>query len=179
MNKVIIVNLNGIAYQLEEPGYNRLRRYMDRAEARLGGNPDRAEILRDMEQAIGEKFAARLGAHKTVISSEEVDTVLKEVGMVDPGESGAESESSRSEDFKPGRKRLYRIMEGQKIAGVCTGLAAYADVNVSLVRWIFALLAIGTSGVFGLVYIAMIFLVPFAYTPEQRAEAHGSAVHID
>ena len=54
MQKVVNISLNGIAYQLEEPGYNELRTYLERAEARLADSPDRAEVMTDLEQAIGD-----------------------------------------------------------------------------------------------------------------------------
>ena len=48
MQKVVSINLNGNAYQLEEAGYEALRAYLERAEARLQESPDRAEIMADM-----------------------------------------------------------------------------------------------------------------------------------
>jgi hypothetical protein len=45
MNTVIIINLNGNAFHLEEPGYHSLRDYLERAQAQLRDNPDRAEIM--------------------------------------------------------------------------------------------------------------------------------------
>ena len=76
MQKVVNISLNGIAYQLEEPGYNQLRDYLERAEARLKDSPDRTEVMNDLEQAIGEKCARLLGPHKTVVSSSEVDRII-------------------------------------------------------------------------------------------------------
>ena len=35
MQKVVSISLNGVAYQLEEPGYDDLRVYLERAEARI------------------------------------------------------------------------------------------------------------------------------------------------
>src|SRR2546421_1014962 len=55
MHKVIVINLNGRAYQVDEVGYDALRAYLDRAEVQLRTNPDLAEIMTDLEQAIGEK----------------------------------------------------------------------------------------------------------------------------
>ena len=49
MQKVISINLNGIAYQLEEGGYTVLQDYLSRAERELKDNPDRVEIMRDLE----------------------------------------------------------------------------------------------------------------------------------
>jgi len=63
MNKVITINLDGTAYQLEEGGYDALRSYLESASARLQGNPDRDEILSDIERAMAEKFRALLGSH--------------------------------------------------------------------------------------------------------------------
>ncbi len=42
MQKVITINLNGNAYQLDETGYDALRAYLDHADAQLGANPDKA-----------------------------------------------------------------------------------------------------------------------------------------
>ena len=72
MQKVVSISLNGIAYQLEEPGYNQLRTYLERAESRLKDSPDRTEVMNDLEQAIGEKCARCLSPHKTVVNEAEI-----------------------------------------------------------------------------------------------------------
>ncbi len=36
-------------------------------------------------------------------------------------------------------KKLYRVREGKKIAGVCGGLAKYFDVSPTVVRWLFCI----------------------------------------
>ena len=48
MQKVVNISLNGNSYQLEEPGYEQLRSYLERAEARLTGSPDRTEVMNDL-----------------------------------------------------------------------------------------------------------------------------------
>src|SRR3989337_4394319 len=55
MQKVISINLNGNAYQLDESGYDRLRDYLADAERQLKENPDRVEIMADSRQAIAGK----------------------------------------------------------------------------------------------------------------------------
>jgi len=42
-------------------------------------------------------------------------------------------------------KRFYRIRADKKIAGVCTGLAAYSGLDVTLVRVLFIVLAFGAG----------------------------------
>lgn len=50
------------------------------------------------------------------------------------------------------RKRLVRLREGRKIAGVCAGFAEYFDLDVTLVRIVWLLCALfGLSGIIGYV----------------------------
>jgi phage shock protein PspC (stress-responsive transcriptional regulator) len=183
MRKVTTINLNNNAYQIDEDGYDTLRAYLDNAERALANNPDRAEILADLEQAIADKCRLALGPYKTVVSGAEIDRILKEMGPVEGGDakagaapagdaftgSGAAAGSTSSPGFG---RRLYRIREGQMLAGVCTGLGAYFGIDVVLVRLAFVLLTFAT-GFPLLVYIVMIFIVPRAETAAQMAAAHG------
>jgi phage shock protein PspC (stress-responsive transcriptional regulator) len=180
MQKVVNISLNGIAYQLEEPGYNQLRSYLERAEARLADSPDRTEVMADLEQAIGEKCARVLGPHKTVVNEAEIAKILEEMGPVESAEEkaagtpadGATATATSYMGPQP-RKRLFNIREGAMWAGVCNGIAAYINVDVTWVRIAFALITIFSWGGMILVYIAMAFIVPTANTAEDRAAAFG------
>jgi phage shock protein PspC (stress-responsive transcriptional regulator) len=70
-------------------------------------------------------------------------------------------------------RRLYQIKDGAVISGVCKGLAAYLNIDVAVIRVLFVVLALVTGGVWILVYIVMMFVIPFAQTSEQHAAAHG------
>lgn len=72
MRRVVMVSLNGNAYEVEEQGYEALRAYLDDAQQKLRDDPDCAEIIADLEQAVGEKCARLLDAHKSVIGTEEL-----------------------------------------------------------------------------------------------------------
>lgn len=179
MRKVTTVNLNNNAYQVDEDGYELLRRYLEDAERALASNPDRAEILADIEQAIADKCRLALGQYKTVVSTDEMARILKEMGPVvgaaaEPSSaSGAAAPADGS--ASAGNGRLYRILDGGKwtFTGVCNGLAAYATVDVTWVRTAFILLAVFTGGFGLLVYGVLVFLLPVARTPEELAAAHG------
>ncbi len=192
MNRVITINLNGIAYQLEESGYEALREYLDNAARRLANNPDKDEIIADIEQAIGDKFRAVLGAHKTVVVTKEVLAVIAEMGPVEEvntdgkaaGASGQNTAGSQPGSGSPGgaaaagetrgARRLYRIHDGAMLSGVCNGLAAYFNIDVTFVRLGFVILTL-TWGAGVLVYLLMSFIVPAAATPEEKAAATGVA----
>ena len=97
MQKVVTINLNGRAYQLDENGYDALRAYLDRADAQLKDNPDRAEIIADLEQAIADKCRRYFTATKTVVEAGEIATVLEEMGPVvesEPAVTDAEQQAT-------------------------------------------------------------------------------------
>ncbi|HEV2441524.1 MAG TPA: PspC domain-containing protein [Steroidobacteraceae bacterium] len=181
MQKVVAINLNGNAYQLEEPGYEALHSYLQRAGSRLETNPDRVEIMADLEQAIAEKCARCLGANKTVVTAAEIETILAEMGPVESPEAGAQAGGAPpggADAGGPGKetggpKRLYQIREGAMISGVCNGIAAFFALDVAIVRVVFVLLAFVTFGAWVLVYFIMAVVVPYADTPDDRAAAYG------
>jgi phage shock protein PspC (stress-responsive transcriptional regulator) len=170
MERVVTINLNGNPYQLEEPAHDALRAYLARAEAALADNPDKAEIIRDLEQAIADKCAGHLSPHKSVVSAADMKQVLDEMG---PVEGGGASDGARTAS-EPPRRRLYRIRDRSVIAGVCSGIGAYFDIDANIVRLLFILAALFTSGFAILVYIVLIFAVPSAHTSAEWAAAHGA-----
>jgi len=119
MNKVITINLGGNAYQLEEGGYDALRAYLETAAARLQGNPDRDEIVSDIERAIAEKFRALLGSQKTVVAEKEVTAVVAEMGPIeaDPGEAAGTGGSGAGAPGGAGGQGAAGRERGREAAG--------------------------------------------------------------
>jgi len=185
MNKVITINLSGSAFQLEETGYDLLRSYLVRCAGQLTANPDRDEIIADIERAIADKFRPLLGTYKTVVLRTEVEAVIAEMGPVDEGSTapgpdaksaagpadGAAAATGVDEPW-PGR-RLFRLREGKMLAGVCNGLGAYLNIDATLIRIAWVLLTIFTGGTCVLVYLVMMFVVPMAESPAEKAAAQG------
>ena len=56
------------------------------------------------------------------------------------------------------QKKLYRVREGKVLAGVCGGIAEYFDLDPTVIRVIWALLAATGSGV--LAYIICALIIP-------------------
>ncbi len=165
MNKTITISLTGHAeqYRLEDGAYDRLRGYLDRATSRLQGDPDRAEVLGDLERSIGDRLAALVGADDRLVTAADIDAILEEIGAVDTGHEPAADEPAAPQ---PRPRRLQRIREGQQIAGVCNGLAAYSEIRVDWVRTLFVVGTVFTAGLVGLVYVALAFILPVAATRE-------------
>jgi phage shock protein PspC (stress-responsive transcriptional regulator) len=181
MQKVITVNLNGHAYQLDESGYDALSRYLEEAARVLRDNPDRAEIVADLEQAIADKCQRFLGAHKSVVAAADVDGILAEMGPIDT-EAGTSATTGTADSAGDAAgagaaappKRLFRVPQGAMIAGVCTGLSAYLAIDVALIRIGFVIVALVTKGAGIVAYVAMMFIMPEARTSEDRAAAGGA-----
>ena len=56
-------------------------------------------------------------------------------------------------------KKLYRIEDGKKLAGVCGGLARYLNMDVTVIRLIWAILTfVGFSGI--PLYIIAALIIP-------------------
>lgn len=187
MRAVNTISLNGNAWQIESEGCDALAAYLKSAETRLTGDPDRDEILADLEQAIADKLAHRVGAHKNVVTAEEITLALKEMGPVESGAADpdpgpgpgptASAPGSQAPGYVPNAgsaaRYLFRIREGGMLGGVCNGLAAYLGIDVTPVRAIFALFSLFTGGIGVVVYLVMLVVVPVAVTAEQMAAAHG------
>ena len=181
MHKLITVALNDRLFQIDEPGYDALRAYLALAESRLATNPDRAEIVRDLEQSIAEKFAGRLSSWKSVIAATDVEQVLREIGPVEgdaPDVAPPAADAAGDRGTRP--RRLYLIREGAMIGGVCNGVAAHLGVDPTLVRIALVAAAIIETAiadrppaiVMGL-YVLLMFIVPYAPPSLDRA-AHGT-----
>lgn len=174
MERVVTINLAGNPYQLEEPAYDALRAYMGRAESTLADNPDKAEVIRDLEQAIADKCSGYLTPGKTVVSASEMAKVLEEMGPVEGGGDEPKDEQARDESAARPQRRLYRIYDRHAWTGVSAGLAAYAGIDVAWVRALWILSALFTGGFTILVYLILIFAMPVATSNEELAAAHGA-----
>ena len=161
MQRVITVSLNHNSYVLEEDAHARLEHYLAESAATLASNPDRAEILADLEQAIADQCSRRLQPGHTVITLAELQPALDEIGRVaDPAASESVNHGAAAETVtRPG---LEQVSEGAWISGVCNGLARSASIDVTLTRVIALLLLFVTGGTMVLLYVVLMLLIPYA-----------------
>jgi len=167
MQRVITVSLNRNPYSFEEDANARLAAYLAEALRTLAGNPDRDEILADLEQAIADQCKRRLAPHQSVITLLELQPALDEIGAVqDPG-AGPSAEKTASTGSRP----LEQVSEGAWISGVCLGLARYLGIDATLLRVIAFILLLISGGSMVFVYLVLVFLLPFAPLDPSRGTA--------
>jgi phage shock protein C len=63
------------------------------------------------------------------------------------------------------RKSLRRIMSRKKIAGVCAGFSEYFDLDLSLIRWVWVLVAI-----LGFPIGIVAYIIAWIVMPEDRSD---------
>ena len=129
-----------------------------------------------------QRYAENLGLDKP--SGAEITSILTEMGPVesaedkpadaalDPGATASPAGGAAAPPLP--RKRLFKIREGEMWFGVCNGIAAYLGVDVTWVRIAVVVLALVTTGFALVAYFALVFIVPYAETSEDRAAAFGA-----
>jgi phage shock protein PspC (stress-responsive transcriptional regulator) len=163
MKRVITASLNRNAYQFEEDAYARLEAWLAEASARLAGDPDRTEILADLEQAIADQCTQRLRPHQQVVTLEELQPALDHVGRVETPDVGAAAAAEAPASAGAAAPlKLEQISQGAWISGVCLGLARYSGLDPTLVRALAVVLLFITGGGMILLYAVMMLMIPFA-----------------
>jgi phage shock protein PspC (stress-responsive transcriptional regulator) len=179
MNRVTVINIAGRALYLETDGAEAIDRWMEAARATLEGDPDRDELLTDFEQAIADRCAAQATGPTEVVPTSVVEEVLAALGPVEPAETSngemGEGEPAAADETPLHQRRLYRLTGDDEgvIAGVCAGVAAYYNVDVTVARVMTVIAALVSLGALVLVYAAMALVVPAASSPDERLAVRG------
>jgi phage shock protein PspC (stress-responsive transcriptional regulator) len=176
MNKTIIININGIVFHIEEDAYEILKNYMTDVKRHFSNSADSLEITTDIENRIAEMFQELLAKeNKQVIVDQDVKSVIGQMGTVADFEN-AENEDKTAphafSDTTSAKRRLFRDPDDHLVAGVCSGIANYFDIDVVWMRLAFAIsLVFAGSGL--ILYIILWIIVPKAITRADRMSMKG------
>lgn len=173
MKKTVSINLNGVAFTIDEDAYATLKSYLSDLEKHFP-NSDEREILKDIEARIAELFTEKLVNGKTVIENPDVISVVETLGgadQFDEEEQGNDKETEKKAKRK--HRKLYRNPNDAILGGVASGCAAYLGWDTLLVRILFVVVVVFGFGWFIPIYLVMWALVPEAHTAAQRLEMQG------
>lgn len=174
MKKVVNAAIGGRSFVMDEDAYSKLRKYLDafRKGGKLG--PQSHEVMEGIEERIAELFSDGLNPYRNVVDVVLVEKVISQLGMPDGEpyiENGTDPISDIFSGNRPSRK-FYRNPIDKSIAGVCSGIATYLNIDVLLVRILFVVaLFLGSSGFW--VYVILWIAAPVAQTPAQMCELYG------
>jgi phage shock protein PspC (stress-responsive transcriptional regulator) len=172
MKKTLNIGIGGKSFIIDEDAYDRLKQYLDTFRARLTDEQG-SEVMDEMEARIAELLLSELGSSQQTVSLAMVNQITAKLGMPDgkPEFENNEEYYKEEQNMNP-VKKLYLDVDNRKLGGVCSGLAAYFDIDVTLVRILFLALLFG--GGFGFwLYIIIWIVAPKALTPAQKCENRG------
>ena len=175
MKITVSINLGGYSFNIDEDAYAELKRYLKNLELHFAGEESSSEILSDIETRMAELFRTKLTNYKQVIDIADVRQVITVLGTPEDI-SDNEGPTTRDKFSTPGYHRMYRDPDHRVIGGVCSGMAAYWDIELWLVRLIFFILAMMGIGI--LIYLILYIVLPEAKTTAEKIEMKGNPVNI-
>lgn len=187
MKKVINVGIGGRSFTIDEDAYVRLQAYLDHFRAKLLGGEragtgsmtaDQAkEVLDDLEMRIADLLQTEVDGGARVVTLDMVSRVAAQLGMPDGSREQESGNNGADSPDKPAKK-FYRNPDDRVIAGVCSGIASYLNIDVVLVRVLMVVLLFTASAGFWL-YVIIWLVAPKAMTPAQKCEMNGWPVTAD
>jgi phage shock protein PspC (stress-responsive transcriptional regulator) len=164
MKQVIHINYQGRVVPIEQTAFDLLKSYTDSLSIHFDSELGKEEILHDIKDRIAELFDQRLKKGAACITDEDVNAIINSIGRIEDLKAAEVSEEKEPEQ-KPlsqdttSYKRLYRDETKKTIGGVCAGLANYLNIDVTVVRVIFAVMFFIFG--FGLIpYLVLWAIVP-------------------
>ena len=174
MKKVVEVNIGRVNFAIEDDSYIQLKTYLARFEASLPPE-DAKEIMEDVEASVAAIFQNEGRYTNQVIGSDSVKKVIECLGEINSNSNTSNQSQTKTEYKMKTGKKLYRNMDDKVLAGVCSGLASYFDIDVTIIRVIFVIVFIlGGSAFFA--YIILWIIMPKAETVIQKMEMNGEPI---
>ena len=221
MKQVEYVSIGGYVFSLEDSASHAAKEYLDQLEAFYSKKESGAEVMEGIEERMAELLLEKSGKGGVVTLAmvSDVISVLGRPETIEEETSDASDISGASRVGEPGRttspdtepaeasdctsknsnktasrprRRLYRDPANGKLAGVCSGLATYFNVDPAIFRILFVVLTL--LGVLNfrfwllepwihisipLVYIVLWICMPAVKTVRQRDELRGEGGTVD
>lgn len=186
MKKIININLSGRVIPIEDAAYEQLQAYIESLRRYFANEESRDEIINDIESRIAELMSEKVRKGASCITDADVNEIASSMGRPEDFEAEEVSAASdiplqgsqqqqqqyqqqsntgssstyTTEREKTPRGRLYRDTSDKFIGGVCSGIAAYMNVDPAIVRILFAIITFGGFGLGFLAYIIMWIILP-------------------
>ena len=175
------ISLGGYAFVIESEAYVELESYLSEIRECFRNDNSADEIIDDIEVRIAELLKEKY-ADGTVVNMGMIASIKERIG--DPKEVAGQEEDEdvvKETSKCPLRdKRLYRDIDDRALAGVCSGLGLYFNIDKVVFR-LFFLIAFclgffdAEDGLFTLAILAYIILwiaMPAARTVEEKCEMY-------
>ena len=181
MKKTINVAIGGCSFTIDEDAYNTLNDYLERFKSALESTSTSTEVLDELEVRIADMLKGKLGGRQVVdlaMTQEVIGLLGYPQGYREADDQTARQEPPQNEYHYSGTdgenpvRKLFRDPDGKRIAGVCSGIALFLGVDVTLIRVIFLVALIcGSAGFW--IYLVIWIAAPEARTAAEKCELRG------
>jgi phage shock protein PspC (stress-responsive transcriptional regulator) len=171
MNKIININLAGRLIPIDEQAYELLNNYITRLKNFFAREQGGDEIVRDMEDRIGELFQDKLKKGASCIMAEDIKDMMDIMGSPEQIEHETGDDRLAQEDVAKGtdkeqqaytktsRLSLARNKKDKILGGVCGGLANHFNIDPIILRIAMVLITLAWgSGL--LIYLLLWLILP-------------------
>ena len=172
MKETINVNIAQQAFTMDMDAYSTLTAYLEDIGRRL--EPSDTETLSDIEARIAELFREKVTSPMMVITYATARSVMTQIGEPELfGEAYRPMSNHNGNRTFPGEqpRKLLRPRTNRSIAGVCSGMANYFNVDVTLVRIVFI---VGFFAGFSTVLLYIILWIVIGQEPVAEIGNNGN-----
>jgi len=171
MKKIININLSGRVIPIEDSAYEKLQGYIESLRRYFSHEEGRDEIINDIESRIAELMNEKVRKGAACVTDTDIDEIITSMGRpedfdaadtvdsTEPAQKGQQQQQYTRAETRA-KKRLYRDSSDKFIGGVCSGIAAYLNVDPAIVRILFAIITFGGFGLGFLAYILLWIILP-------------------
>lgn len=182
MKKTINVAIGGCSFTIDEDAYNTLNDYLERFRKALNDTSTSANVMDELEGRIADLLKGKLGGRE-VVDNRMTQEVIAGLGFpqgynpqadeqADEQTDGQASQTEAQTSYERPVRKLFRDTDDRKIAGVCSGLALFLGVDVTLMRVLFLVALIcGSAGFW--IYLVIWIAAPEARTAAEKCELRG------
>lgn len=175
MKKIININLSGRVVPIEDSAYEKLQEYIESLRRYFANEEGRDEIINDIESRIAELMSEKVRKGADSITDADVNEIANSMGRPEDFEgeeikeqsyassastAGSSQQSTQSQAEPKQKRRLYRDTNDKFIGGVCSGLAAYLNVDPAIMRLLYVIFTLGTFSLGFWAYIIMWIVLP-------------------
>lgn len=184
MKKTFNINLAGYPFTIDEDAYQLLKDYLETIRGAYAKNEESNELAADIECRIAELLIQNESGEVMIITLDEISKVIERIGepsdfieieeTITPPPYNPQGNENISENYtSPFHKKLFRNPQNAMLGGVCSGLAYYFGIDVTIIRLLTVLLFFLSASTVAIVYIILWIVVPEARTPLQRMQMMG------
>ena len=179
MKKTVNINLGGIIFHIDEDAFEKLNAYLSRIKLHYKDEEGCEEIASDIEARIAELVQEK---NLQIISISDVDSIISIMGEPEAyeeseGEASTQEETKGNSSTKKTKKRIYRDKDNEVIGGVCSGIAAYFNIDPVIIRLLALVGMFAGGGV--LVYLILWAIIPEAKTTAEKLQMKGETVNAE